>query len=80
MMLVSKLPGMKPAPMPWILWGPGDPPEMTGLSDGSTATICTVTTNHAVFCKLTQKQRVGQDNRMPSSVPSDVLNIVVVSS
>ena len=31
--------GMKPAPMPWILWGPGLPPERTGLSAGSTATV-----------------------------------------
>ena len=37
---MSRLPGMKPAPMPWILCGPGFPPEMTGLSVGSTATIC----------------------------------------
>ena len=37
---VSTLPGMKPAPMPWILWGPGDPPESTGDSTGSTATTC----------------------------------------
>ena len=32
---------MKPAPIPWILWGPGDPPDKTGLSLGSTATTCT---------------------------------------
>ncbi len=32
---------MKPAPMPWILWGPGEPPDKTGLSLGSTATTCT---------------------------------------
>ena len=32
---------MNPAPMPWILCGPGAPPEMTGDSAGSTATICT---------------------------------------
>mmetsp|Transcript_8328 Transcript_8328/g.21495 ORF Transcript_8328/g.21495 Transcript_8328/m.21495 type:complete len:290 (+) Transcript_8328:313-1182(+) len=29
--------GTKPAPMPWILCGPGLPPERTGLSVGSTA-------------------------------------------
>ena len=29
---------MNPAPMPWILWGPGAPPLMTGDSAGSTAT------------------------------------------
>ena len=29
---------MKPAPMPWILCGPGLPPERTGESVGSTAT------------------------------------------
>ena len=29
--------GTKPAPMPWILCGPGWPPESTGLSVGSTA-------------------------------------------
>lgn len=40
MMSVSQFPGMNPAPMPWILWGPGFPPESTGLSVGSTATIC----------------------------------------
>mmetsp|Transcript_82105 Transcript_82105/g.166247 ORF Transcript_82105/g.166247 Transcript_82105/m.166247 type:complete len:335 (+) Transcript_82105:284-1288(+) len=38
--LVSAFPGMKPAPMPWILWGPGFPPERTADSVGSTATIC----------------------------------------
>ena len=31
--------GTKPAPMPWILCGPGWPPERTGESSGSTATI-----------------------------------------
>jgi len=31
MMLVSKLPGMNPAPIPWILWGPGAPPDDWGL-------------------------------------------------
>ena len=29
--------GTKPAPMPWILWGPGCPPERTGDVSGSTA-------------------------------------------
>ena len=33
----ARFPGMKPAPMPWILWGPGGPPLMTGDSVGSTA-------------------------------------------
>mmetsp|Transcript_17445 Transcript_17445/g.49058 ORF Transcript_17445/g.49058 Transcript_17445/m.49058 type:complete len:236 (-) Transcript_17445:61-768(-) len=33
--------GTKPAPMPWILCGPGCPPESTGDSLGSTATTCT---------------------------------------
>ncbi len=28
---------MNPAPRPWILCGPGLPPESTGLSVGSTA-------------------------------------------
>src|SRR5210317_2250304 len=28
--LVSRFCGMNPAPMPWILWGPGSPPEITG--------------------------------------------------
>mmetsp|Transcript_21906 Transcript_21906/g.50541 ORF Transcript_21906/g.50541 Transcript_21906/m.50541 type:complete len:279 (-) Transcript_21906:95-931(-) len=37
---VSALPGMKPAPMPWILCGPGFPPLKTADSVGSTATIC----------------------------------------
>ena len=41
MMPVSRMPGMKPAPMPWILCGPGLPPLSTGLSAGSTATILT---------------------------------------
>ena len=35
---VFKTGGMKPAPMPWILCGPGRPPERTGLAAGSTAT------------------------------------------
>jgi len=30
---------IKPAPIPWILWGPGMPPDSTGESAGSTATI-----------------------------------------
>ena len=30
---------MKPAPMPWMRFGPGGPPDSTGLSSGSTATI-----------------------------------------
>mmetsp|Transcript_15471 Transcript_15471/g.31949 ORF Transcript_15471/g.31949 Transcript_15471/m.31949 type:complete len:260 (-) Transcript_15471:176-955(-) len=38
--LVSAFPGIKPAPIPWILWGPGFPPERTADSVGSTATIC----------------------------------------
>ena len=37
MSLVSRMLGTKPAPMPWILCGPGLPPESTGLSVGSTA-------------------------------------------
>ena len=40
---------MKPAPIPWILWAPGAPPEMTGLSVGSTATICK---RHKKLCEL----------------------------
>jgi len=34
---VSKTAGTKPAPMPWILCGPGLPPESTGDVSGSTA-------------------------------------------
>ena len=41
MTLLSRILGMKPAPMPWILCGPGSPPDSTGKSSGSTATICT---------------------------------------
>mmetsp|Transcript_92169 Transcript_92169/g.134713 ORF Transcript_92169/g.134713 Transcript_92169/m.134713 type:complete len:223 (-) Transcript_92169:696-1364(-) len=37
--LISQLPGMNPAPMPWILCGPGAPPDMTGDSLGSTAMV-----------------------------------------
>ena len=33
--------GTKPAPMPWILCGPGWPPESTGEASGSTAIIFT---------------------------------------
>ena len=33
---------MNPAPMPWILWGPGPEPESTALSLGSTATTFTL--------------------------------------
>ena len=29
---------MKPAPIPWILCGPGAPPDKTGEASGSTAT------------------------------------------
>ena len=36
---VSRMAGMKPAPMPWIGCGAGDPPDSTGLSVGSTAII-----------------------------------------
>ncbi len=35
---VCRFCGMKPAPMPWILCGPGLPPLITGESTGSTAT------------------------------------------
>jgi hypothetical protein len=35
------LPGMNPAPIPWILCGPGAPPLRTGDSLGSTATVTT---------------------------------------
>ena len=35
----SSTSGTKPAPMPWILCGPGCPPESTGESSGSTAMI-----------------------------------------
>mmetsp|Transcript_28868 Transcript_28868/g.60631 ORF Transcript_28868/g.60631 Transcript_28868/m.60631 type:complete len:206 (-) Transcript_28868:456-1073(-) len=38
-MAMSQLPGTNPAPMPCILCGPGFPPERTGDSDGSTATV-----------------------------------------
>jgi hypothetical protein len=41
MMLMSRILGMKPAPMPSIWWYPGRPPDSTGLSVGSTATSCT---------------------------------------
>ena len=37
---MSRFVGTKPAPMPWILWGPDLPPEITGESVGSTATAC----------------------------------------
>ena len=40
-MLVSNVSGIKPAPKPWILWGPGLPLDNTGESAGSTATTCT---------------------------------------
>jgi hypothetical protein len=33
----SSTSGTKPAPMPWMRWGPGFPPESTGDSAGSTA-------------------------------------------
>ena len=36
----SSTAGTKPAPMPWILCGPGSPPESTGEDFGSTATTC----------------------------------------
>ncbi len=34
--------GTKPGPQPWILCGPGLPPEMTGESFGSAAMILTL--------------------------------------
>mmetsp|Transcript_57218 Transcript_57218/g.136435 ORF Transcript_57218/g.136435 Transcript_57218/m.136435 type:complete len:388 (+) Transcript_57218:348-1511(+) len=34
---MSQLPGMNPAPIPWILCGPGLPPDSTADSSGSTA-------------------------------------------
>ena len=39
--LLSSTEGMNPAPIPWILCGPGLPPERTGEEAGSTATTCT---------------------------------------
>src|SRR4051812_50095556 len=33
--------GTKPAPIPWILCGPGSPPDSTGEDSGSTATTYT---------------------------------------
>jgi hypothetical protein len=37
--LVSRIDGMKPAPIPSILWGPRGLPDRTGLVVGSTAMI-----------------------------------------
>ncbi len=36
---VSRTLGTNPAPQPWILCGPGFPPEITGESAGSAATM-----------------------------------------
>lgn len=47
MILVSSTPGTKPAPIPWILCGPGLPPDSTGDSVGSTATSCRCTSHHS---------------------------------
>ena len=41
MMSVSRMAGTKPAPMPWIGWGPFWPPDRTGEAAGSTATTLT---------------------------------------
>uniref|UniRef100_A0A0A8YGL5 Secreted protein n=1 Tax=Arundo donax TaxID=35708 RepID=A0A0A8YGL5_ARUDO len=38
---VSRDSGRNPGPIPWILCLPGSPPEMTGLSAGSTQMILT---------------------------------------
>src|SRR3989338_4406300 len=38
---LSNTSGTNPAPIPWILWGPGFPPDNTGDADGSTAIIFT---------------------------------------
>ena len=35
----SQFLGTKPAPIPYILWGPGFPPDKTGDSAGSTAIV-----------------------------------------
>ena len=38
MIVVFRTSGINPAPIPWILCGPGLPPERIGESAGSTAT------------------------------------------
>ncbi len=78
MMLVSRFPGMNPAPMPWILWGPGLPPEMTGDSAGSTATICACVAAHVRRQPFTvlpscEKMRQSPEELINKTLP---LNIV----
>ncbi len=62
--LQSRLPGMKPAPMPWILCGPGAPPEMTGDSVGSTAMICTSDRNCLFVRRYTNVRLIHQGFQM----------------
>ena len=45
--IIEPTSGTNPAPMPWMPWGPGLPPESTGESAGSTAT-----SSIAGFCSL----------------------------
>ena len=47
---------MNPAPMPWILWGPGLPPDSTGDSEGSTATSYETQGREGVRQRNQQKQ------------------------
>ncbi|MCY1552290.1 hypothetical protein D9M68_886780 [compost metagenome] len=46
---------MKPAPMPWIGWGAGLPPEITGEATGSTA--YTLSWGHFAFSTCAQPVR-----------------------
>ena len=53
----SQLSGIKPAPMPWIICGPGGPPERTGDSAGSTIEI---QFNHRIISLICGKIRAGK--------------------
>ena len=72
---VSSTPGTNPAPMPWILCGPGLPPDSTGDSAGSTATSCGAGGEHSVThgaggSKMsTQSHTMLQANEMSTQAP-----------
>ncbi len=52
---VLRMEGTNPAPIPWILCGPGSPPDKTGESSGSMATIW----NEGFRCLITSPTPVS---------------------
>ena len=74
---MSQFPGIKPAPMPCILCGPGLPPEITGLSAGSTAIIFTLSLTVLRNCGNSSKyDDLVSNYLMSKSVVWENINIV----